>query len=46
MEGSMKVQTDVKAGFGLLFINIDLDVDILLGGSCGGCGSKKHSGKC
>jgi len=40
----MKVQTDVKAGFGLLFINIDLDVDIVLGGGCG-CGKRSpHKG--
>jgi hypothetical protein len=44
MERSMKVQTDVKAGFGLLFINIDLDVDIVLGGGCG-CGKRSpHKG--
>ena len=40
----MKVQTDVKAGFGLLFINIDLDVDLVLGGGCG-CGKRSpHKG--
>ena len=31
----MKVQTDVKAGFGLCSSSIDLDVDLLLGGGCG-----------
>ena len=35
----MKVQTDVKAGFGLLCIDIDIDVDISLGGGC--CGGYK-----
>jgi hypothetical protein len=31
-EGAMKVQTDVKAGFGLLGILVDIDIDINLGG--------------
>ena len=31
-EGAMKVQTDVKAGFGLLGILVDIDIN--LGGGC------------
>lgn len=38
-EGATKVQTDVKAGGGLLGILIDIDID--LGGGCG-CGQRKR----
>ena len=44
---SMKVQTDVKAGGGLLglFVDIDIDINLRLGG--GGCKpSKPHPPRC
>jgi hypothetical protein len=43
----MQVQTDVKAGFGLLCLDIDLELDIDLNlFGCGSCGRRKHYGKC
>ena len=38
-ESPMKIQTDVKAGGGLLDLNLDLDIDLDI--TLFGCGTKK-----
>jgi hypothetical protein len=48
-EGSMKVQTDIKAGFLCLDVDIEVDIDLSFGGGKHGCGRNdcyKRSRKC